>query len=114
MRTRELQQFKKQLQAMRAELVQSARLEDEESQKGDPADLASMDRQRELGIRIRERNRNLRGLIDDALERIEDGEYGECQDCGDQIPIGRLKIRPFATRCVTCQSRRERGRPRGG
>ena len=108
MRTRDLEYFRKTLQSMLKDLVQPSRLDGEDSQKGDDADLASVDRSRELGIRMRERHRRLRGLIQDALERIEDGEFGECETCGEQIPVERLKIRPFATRCVPCQSLRER------
>lgn len=45
--------------------------------------------------------------IDDALHRIEDGTYGECMDCGGDIPRARLDAYPTATRCTQCQSRRE-------
>ena len=108
MRARELAQFRQMLEAMRNELRQPNRIDSDPAEKGDEADLASADRVREVGIRFRERNRKLLGLIADALERIDDGEYGECEDCGERIPIERLRIRPFATRCVPCQSRRER------
>jgi len=40
--------------------------------------------------------------IDDAVKRWEDGTYGVCVDCGRGIPIARLRVRPFATRCVSC------------
>jgi DnaK suppressor protein len=51
-----------------------------------------------------------RRAILDALDRIEHGTYGTCADCGSPIPEGRLDARPEASRCVKCQSRRDRGR----
>lgn len=44
--------------------------------------------------------------VDAALERWEAGSYGVCESCGDPIPVERLEVRPFATRCVPCASRR--------
>jgi DnaK suppressor protein len=49
--------------------------------------------------------------IDEALQRLEEGSYGECQDCGKAIPQKRLQFVPFALRCVECERRRETGRP---
>jgi DnaK suppressor protein len=46
----------------------------------------------------------------DALQRIQDGSYGKCADCGKPIPEGRLEARPEASRCVACQSKRDRMR----
>jgi DnaK suppressor protein len=51
-----------------------------------------------------------RRAVLDALDRIEHGSYGTCADCGTPIPEGRLDARPEASRCVKCQSRRDRGR----
>jgi DnaK suppressor protein len=45
-----------------------------------------------------------------ALDRIQDGSYGTCADCGRPIPEGRLEARPEASRCVNCQSKRDRRR----
>jgi len=47
-------------------------------------------------------------LIDQALARVENGTYGICVDCGDEIGLERLKVLPFAVRCVDCESRRSR------
>jgi RNA polymerase-binding transcription factor DksA len=49
--------------------------------------------------------------IDAARGRIADGSYGECVDCGKQIPAERLKAQPTALRCVACQSRYEKTHP---
>jgi DnaK suppressor protein len=114
MRKRDLLSFEKQLLSLRAELVKSTKLESEDSPpKGDSADLATVERQRELSIRFHERSRNMGKLIDEALGRMADDEYGLCVDCGDDIPIERLKIRPFSLRCVPCQSMREKKGARG-
>lgn len=43
--------------------------------------------------------------VDEALERIENGTYGKCEECGDTIPIERLEILPYATLCVACQQK---------
>jgi RNA polymerase-binding transcription factor len=51
-----------------------------------------------------------RGAVMEALGRIEHGTYGECTDCAAAIPEGRLDARPEASRCVACQSKRDRGR----
>ncbi|HLU75106.1 MAG TPA: TraR/DksA C4-type zinc finger protein [Nonomuraea sp.] len=45
-----------------------------------------------------------------ALKRLDEGTYGQCVDCGGKVPEGRLEARPEASRCVQCQSKRERRR----
>lgn len=50
--------------------------------------------------------------IDEALRRLTEGTYGECQDCGKAIPQKRLQFVPFAIRCVDCERTRETGRSR--
>ncbi|GAA2361990.1 TraR/DksA family transcriptional regulator [Nonomuraea africana] len=51
-----------------------------------------------------------RGAVLAALKRLDEGTYGECVDCGKQVPEGRLEARPEAARCVQCQSKQERRR----
>jgi DnaK suppressor protein len=46
--------------------------------------------------------------VEDALDRLEDGTYGTCEDCGGPINLERLKVLPFTTTCVSCQEKRER------
>lgn len=46
--------------------------------------------------------------VDAALKRLADGRYGACADCGDDIPFDRLKVEPWAARCVPCEARHER------
>jgi len=54
--------------------------------------------------------RGQRAEVMSALARVEDGSYGKCLDCGQQIPDGRLEARPTTPRCVACQSKRDRRR----
>ena len=58
--------------------------------------------------RLRERERQLIQKIDSALEKIEEGEYGTCRICGEDIGINRLKARPVADMCIDCKSQQER------
>ena len=77
-------------------------------QEPDIADRASLESERALELRTRDRGRKLIGKIDDALRRIESGDYGICEDSGEQINIRRLIARPIATFSVEAQERHER------
>jgi DnaK suppressor protein len=69
---------------------------------GDIYDQASSERDRELDLLLGDREREKLKNIDEALLKIEEGEYGICEECEEEIPIGRLKIVPFARYCVKC------------
>jgi DnaK suppressor protein len=71
---------------------------------GDIYDQASSERDRELGLLLSDREREKLANIDEALMKIEDGEYGICEECEEEIPLGRLKVLPFARFCVKCKS----------
>lgn len=71
---------------------------------GDIYDQASSERDRELGLLLGDREREKLHAIDEALLRIDDGEYGVCEECEEEIPLGRLKAMPFARHCVRCKS----------
>lgn len=73
----------------------------------DPADRASMESDRNFTLRIRDRERKLIGKIKDALERIEDGTYGICESCEEEISDERLKARPVTTLCINCKKNQE-------
>lgn len=75
---------------------------------GDILDSVSEERTRELDMILTDREKKKLLQIDDALDRIEDGSYGLCEECGVKIPKGRLKVMPFAKYCVECQERLER------
>ena len=73
----------------------------------DPTDRASLEGDRNLLLRIRDRERKLITKIDEALGRIDDGSYGRCEECGGDISIDRLKERPVTTLCIDCKSLQE-------
>jgi len=70
---------------------------------GDIYDQASSERDRELGLLLSDREREKLRNIDEALLRIQEGEFGICEECGCDIPLGRLKVVPFAHYCVKCK-----------
>jgi len=74
----------------------------------DMYDLADDERERQFSILLCNRDREKLELIDEALERIEEGTYGICEDCGSKIAEGRIKVMPFARYCIACQSRIEK------
>src|SRR5207244_13634475 len=73
----------------------------------DPTDRASLEDNRNLMLRIRDRERKLISKIDEALGRIDDGSYGKCEECGSDIGIARLKTRPVTTLCIDSKSLQE-------
>ncbi|MCV0441161.1 MAG: TraR/DksA family transcriptional regulator [Hydrogenophaga sp.] len=73
-------------------------------------DQASADTERGLAFALEERESAELIAIDAALQRIADGSYGLCLDCGVAIPTARLHANPTAMRCVTCQDKAERAR----
>ena len=73
----------------------------------DPADRATMESDRAFTLRIRDRERRLIKKIHDALQRMENGTYGFCESCGDDIGVARLKARPVTRLCINCKSKQE-------
>lgn len=71
------------------------------------ADTATVTFDRELDYTLEENAEHVLADIDAALKRIEDGTYGTCTNCGQQIPPERLEARPWATLCIDCQRRRD-------
>lgn len=74
----------------------------------DQIDRASLESDKALELRTRDRARKLISKIDDALKRIEDGTYGYCEETGDPIGLERLEVRPVATLSIEAQERHER------
>ncbi len=77
-------------------------------QEADIADRASLESERSLELRTRDRERKLISKIDAALRRIEAGDYGYCEDTGEPISVNRLIARPIATLSIEAQERHER------
>ena len=73
----------------------------------DPTDRATLESDRNFTLRIRDRERKLIAKIKEAIERIENGTYGICEMCGEEISEARLKARPVTTLCIDCKTRQE-------
>ena len=73
----------------------------------DPTDRASLESDRNFMLRIRGRERKLLSKIKSALDRIDSGEFGICEMCGDDIGEDRLKARPVTTLCISCKKNQE-------
>ncbi len=73
----------------------------------DPTDRASLESNRNFILRMRDRERKLIFKIQEALRRLDEGEYGICESCGEKISVARLKARPVTTLCIECKSDQE-------
>ena len=73
----------------------------------DPTDRASLESERNFMLRIRDRENKLIKKIRSALDRIENGTFGVCEECGENISIKRLKARPVTTQCIDCKTKEE-------
>jgi DnaK suppressor protein len=105
--------FKAKLEHWKEELLRGSSetletLKSESLREADLADRASSETDWSLELRTRDRQRKLIGKIDEALRRIEDGEYGYCEVTGEPISLGRLEARPIATMTVESQERHEK------
>lgn len=113
MNDRQRKYFRNKLLAWKADILLSNRetlkhLQDASTQHPDLTDRASSETDKALELRARDRQRKLIAKIDAALERIEDGSYGFCEETGEPIGLQRLDARPIATFCVEAQERHER------
>lgn len=113
MNAQQQEYFRQKLLNWRKELIAESRetldhLHEENWHQADIADRASLET--EAGVELRTRNRYLKLIskIDAAIRRIEDGEYGYCEDTGDEIGLKRLEARPVVTRTTEAQERYER------
>ena len=79
----------------------------------DPADRASAESDRAFTLRIRDRERRLIRKIQAAIQRLDEGTYGICEDCGEDISIPRLKARPVTKLCTTARPVRKKGKTFG-
>lgn len=84
-------------------------LSDEDGIDSHPADSASETLSREIELTLEDNADRLLTAIDGALERLDAGTYGACESCGEQISGERLEALPYATKCIDCKRREERG-----
>ena len=113
MNDRQLEYFRRKLLAWKADLMGESKstitdLQNSTRNIPDIADRASEETDRALELRTRDRQRKLVAKIDAALRRIDEGEYGYCEETGDPISLKRLDARPIATMSLEAQERHER------
>lgn len=113
MNDRQREYFRTKLLNWKDDILREARetlqhLQDENQNHPDLADRASSETDRSIELRARDRQRKLIAKIDAALQRIEEGSYGYCEDTGEPISLKRLEARPIATLSVEAQERHER------
>ena len=109
----QLEYFRQKLLRWRVELLQESNetlqhLQEESLSEPDIADRASLETDRALELRTRDRERKLISKIDEALKRIEEGTYGYCEETAEPISLRRLEARPIATLSIEAQERHER------
>ena len=107
-----LQYFREKLEKMSAEIMEGANktlneMTDSAGNFPDPADRATAESDRNFELRIRDRERKLLSKIKKALTRIDEEEFGICDECGDDISIARLEARPVTTLCIACKTNQE-------
>ena len=111
MNDRQLEFFRNRLSAMEAELRSNAGQTTENLRETtvvpDPADRATIEEEHALELRTRDRERKLLKKVQSAIKRIDDGDYGYCEETGEPIGVARLLARPTATLCLEAQERRE-------
>ncbi|GHU01265.1 RNA polymerase-binding transcription factor DksA [Betaproteobacteria bacterium] len=112
MSPRQLAFFRLRLQDEQSQLLNNAQqttshLQDNESTP-DPSDRASVEEEHTLELRVRDRERKLLKKVEDAIARIDAGDYGWCEETGEPIGIARLLARPTATLSLEAQERREK------
>ncbi len=113
MNSMQLEYFRQKLERWREELLMESNetiqhLQEDSPQEPDIADRASLETDRALELRTRDRERKLITKIDEALERIENKSYGFCEETNEPISLRRLEARPIATFSIEAQERHER------
>ena len=111
--SKQIEYFKKVLTSWRNEIIQGSsstidHLKEESSNKPDSTDRATIESERSLELRTRDRERKLLSKINKALKKLEDGSYGYCEETMQPISIKRLVARPIATLSVEAQEMHEK------
>ncbi len=113
MKKKDIERFKERLEEERRELLRRARqtLQDDMAldlhELSDELDFAASQADQGLILRLRGREKGMLRKINVALQRIEDGEFGVCDRCGEDIALKRLEIRPVTTLCIHCKQEQE-------
>ncbi len=112
MNEEQLGHFRELLMAWRHQLMEEVDrtvdyMKDQAANFPDPTDRATQESEFSIELRTRDRERKLIRKIDDAIRRLDNDDYGFCDQCGTEIGIRRLEARPTATLCVDCKSLEE-------
>ena len=114
MNKKQLEEFRGILAEQRTRLIENAKrtlkseIELSDDDLPDEMDMASSVYEQNLSLRLRGRERHLLDKIELALQRIEDGEFGICDECEEKIGLARLRARPVTTLCINCKEEQER------
>lgn len=113
MRKDVVRKFKRIFEAQRERILLNGRIMREDfnvcpDDRFDEIDQATTDIEQSMRMRLLNRETLYIKKLDEALRRIEEGSFGECDDCGEDIEIRRLEARPTATLCVFCKEEQER------
>lgn len=106
-----LQDFKLLFTTMRSQLLERVHLKDNSLEgltSGDIIDQTTNERDAQLLLKLKGRDRLFLKKIDTALDKIDNGTYGECEDCGADISLSRLHARPTASFCIHCKEEMEK------
>jgi len=112
MNTKQLEHFRKMLEAWKAELSQDIditlhSMQEEQTVFADPNDRATQESDMALELRNRDRERRLIKKINETIAKINSGDYGYCESCGIEIGLERLQARPTASMCIDCKTLEE-------
>lgn len=120
LKKRDIDRFREILLEQREELLENAKrtlsgdIHLDPDDFPDEIDTASSEMNLAFQGRLRERERGLLAKINQALEKIERGVYGECESCGEQISLKRIQARPVAELCIDCKAEQEQIERRNG
>jgi RNA polymerase-binding transcription factor len=117
MRKTQVESFKKMLLAQKSTLLEKVKnsvdmnKEDQSDEVRDSADFAADYYERELAIGLSETERGRLQEVEEALDRIDNGGYGKCEECNSAITPQRLEALPFAKLCIECKAKEEKNGP---
>jgi DnaK suppressor protein len=112
LRKEKVEVYRKQLVARREALAEDLRLTtaqliNDESVYTDAVDQAAAETDKSFTLQMKNRERDVLWQIDEAIKRLDDGSFGECERCGESISEGRIEAFPFTTLCIDCKAELE-------
>ncbi len=114
MKKKDIERFRKFLLGRKKEIIDATEqlreqgMGIEQADLADEVDLASTETGQTLNLRLRDREMILLKKIEKTLKKIEDGEFGICERCGEEIGLKRLEARPVSDLCIKCKEEEER------